>query len=103
MCRLLREQFLENCSGLELVCVGLVAGIRRDRERQRVEDLRFVVFRIFCRNLPHGIAIGEQAHLLWRVFKVAVQLADCLKIGAFAVRLCARPCAAFSALAPKLQ
>jgi hypothetical protein len=103
MRRLLREQFLENCSRLELVCVGRVAEIRCNRERQCIEDLRFVVVRIFCRNLSHGIAIGEPSRLLRRTSEVPVQIAYGREIGAFAACLCAPPFAAFSVLAAKLQ
>jgi hypothetical protein len=27
-------------------------------------NLRFVIFRVFCRDVPHGVAVGEQARLL---------------------------------------
>jgi hypothetical protein len=103
MCRLLRKQFFKDYSRPELVCVGLVVGIRRDGERQRVEDPCFVVFRVLLGNASHGIAICVQAHLLWRAFKVPVQLADCRKIGAFALRSCTQLLASFGALLPKLQ
>jgi len=103
MRRFLRKQFLENCSRLETVCVALVPGIFRDCERQCVEDLRFMVLRIFCRDVPHGVAIGAQAYLLRRAFEVVVQLADGREIGAFALGLCAQLFASFGALPPELQ
>ena len=89
MSRFLCKQFLKNCSRPELVCVDLVIRIRGDRERQRVEDLCFVIFGVLLGNALHSIAIGEQAHLLWSAFKVAVQLTDRRQIGAFALSSCA--------------
>ena len=41
--------------------------------------------------------------MLRRTFKVAIQLADCREIGAFAVRFCAQLFASFGALPPELQ
>jgi hypothetical protein len=62
-----------------------------------------MIFRIFRRHVSHGIAIGEQTRLLQRSLEVSVQIAYGREIGAFALRLCAQPFAAFSALAPELQ
>src|SRR5580693_2296782 len=62
-----------------------------------------MVLRIFGREFPHGVAIGEQPRLLRRAFEVAVQLADGRDIGAFALRLCAQLLASFDASPPELQ
>ncbi len=103
MRRLLREQFFEYRSRLESPRVCFVRGIFRSRDRQRVEDLRLMVFRIFRRDFPHGVAIGDQARSLRRALEVAVQLADGREIRPFALRLCAYGLAAFRALPPRLQ
>src|SRR5208282_6435753 len=98
MGRLLLEQFLENGSRLEPVCVGLIGGVLRHGERERVENLRFVIFRELCRDLSHGIAISKQERLLRRIFEVAVQFADRREISAFSIRLCTLALAAFGVL-----
>src|SRR5450432_71475 len=103
MRRLLREQPLENCSRLEPSSVGLVRGIFRRCERQRVEDLRLMIIWIFRRHDCHGIAIGEQPHLLRRGLEVGIQLAHGLEISTFALRLRTHAFTAFGAVPPKLQ
>src|SRR6202142_642847 len=103
MRRLLLEQFFEYRSGLEPPSVCFVRGNFRSRNRQRVEDLRLMVFGIFRRDFSHGVAIGDQARSLRRALVVAVQLADCREIHSFALRLCAHGLAAFCALPPYLQ
>src|SRR5437764_6375311 len=102
MLRLLLEQLLENRSRLEPPRVGLVRGIFRSRDRECIEDLRLVVFRIFCRDLVHGVAISDQARSLQRVLVIAIQLSDGREVRAFALRFCTRSFAAFRALPPCL-
>ena len=72
MGRVLLEQFLEYRTRLESICVGLVAGVLRNRQRQGVKYLCFIVLRIFARNDRHGIAVGEQAKLLRHLFRVVI-------------------------------
>src|SRR6266853_3123769 len=62
-----------------------------------------MVLRIFRRDFPHGVAIGDQARSLRRALVGAVQLADSPEISPFAFRLCAYGLAAFSASPPCLQ
>ena len=50
-----------------------------------------------------GVAVGEQADLLWSTFKVAVQLAGSSEVGTFAVRLRPQLFASFGALPSELQ
>ena len=47
MLRLALPDRLQDCRALELLRVGLVIGRRRRIERDRIENLRFVVVRIF--------------------------------------------------------
>src|SRR5882762_5519979 len=62
-----------------------------------------MVFWIFRRDFPHGVAIGDQARSLRRALVVAVQRADRREIRPFTLRLCAHSLAAFRALPPCLQ
>src|SRR5258708_12005022 len=103
MRRLLLEQFFKNRSCPEPPGVGFVRRILRSSDRQRVEDLRFMVFGIFRGYFPHGLAVGEQARSLRRTLEVAVQVADSLEISPFTLRLCAHNLPAFRALPPCLQ
>ena len=64
MLRLALEDRLEDGRPLELVGVGLVGGRRRDIERDRVEDLGFVVIGIFRRQRLHRLQIGLHARLV---------------------------------------
>ena len=86
MRRLFLEQFFQNRSRFEPPGVRLVLRIFRSRDRQRVKNLRFMVLGIFRRDLLHGVAIGDQARSLRRVFEVAIQLADGREIRPFALR-----------------
>ena len=58
MLRLALADRLEDRRALELVGIGLVARRGRDVQRDGVEDLRFVVVRIFRRQLLHRLEIG---------------------------------------------
>src|SRR5580700_5188201 len=62
-----------------------------------------MVFWIFRRERPHGVAISDQASSLRRSLVVAVQLADRREICPFALRLCAHALAAFRARPSCLQ
>ena len=58
MLRLALRDRLQDGRALELVGVGLVGRRSRGVERERVVDLRFIVFRIALRQLFHGLGIG---------------------------------------------
>ena len=61
MLRLALEDRLQDRRAFELVGVGLVGRRGRRVERERVVDLRLVVFRIALRQLLHGLGIGLHA------------------------------------------
>src|ERR1022692_2657054 len=100
---LLFKQFLEDRSRLQPPRVGLVCRIFRSRDRQRIEDLCLMVFRIFRSDLLHGVAISDQPCSLRLALVLDVQLADGGKIRPFPLRLCAQCIAALRALTPCLQ
>jgi hypothetical protein len=61
MVRLRSKDLFEDSTGLELFGVGLVAGQRRLVKRQRVEDCRLRIVRIFLHDLFHRLFVGETA------------------------------------------
>src|ERR1700693_569817 len=101
--RLFGKECLQNRSGLETPGIRFVCGIFGGGERQSVEDLRLVVVGIFCGNLLHGVAIGEQTGGLRSALEGVVQLADCGDVGPFAIGLCTSGFAAFGVLLTCLQ
>src|SRR5581483_10669133 len=88
---------------LEASSIGLVRGIFRSGDCQRVKDLRLGIIGILRHDLLHGVAIRDQARLLRRVLEVPVQLANGSEIRLFTLGLFANSLATFHTLTPCLQ
>ena len=73
MVRLERVQLFQNRARLQLVCVRFVRRQRGRRERQRPEDRRFAIVRIFRREIAHRFFVGDDAGALIELVGVDVQ------------------------------
>ena len=82
---MLREQRIENGAGLVLARVGLVGRIRRERDRQRVEDRGLVVCRILRGERRHGIAIRPGPLGLADALVVRVEVRRGVDVGALSL------------------
>ena len=76
MVGLLGEDLFEDRRSLELFGVGLVGGVERDVERQRVEDGRLAVVGIALGELFHGLLIGDGARPVVDLLGVLVERLD---------------------------
>ena len=88
MPRLAAEDRLEDGGALELIGVGLVVGRSRDVERDGIEDLRFVIVRIFLRQRFHRLEIGLDTLSMRNLVVVGVE--DHQRIDVIALALGAR-------------
>ena len=76
MPRLALEDRLQDGGALELIGIGLVVGRGRDVERDRVEDLRFVVVGIALRQRFHRLEIGLHARAVRDLVVVGIETAS---------------------------
>ena len=102
MPRLAFEDRLQDRRAFELICIGLVVGGSRNVECDGVENLRFMIFRIFRREFSHSIAVRNQTRVLSRALEMLVQVGDCGDVGAFALRLDSYRFTPFGALSARL-
>ena len=87
MLRLALENRLEDRRAFELVGVGLVGGRGRDIERNRVEDLGFVVVGIFCGQRFHRLQVGLHARLVRGLVEVDIHHRQRVDVVALALGL----------------
>ena len=86
MLRLALENRFEDRRPFELIGVGLVGGRRRHIERDRVEDLGFVVIGIFRGQRLHRLQIGLHARLVRGLVEVDIHHRQRVDVVALALR-----------------
>ena len=92
---MLPELLLQDRRRLQVGGIGLVGLLLRAAEVERIEDLRFVVLRVFRRQLLIGLGAGNLPLALGAFVEVLVIRGHRLEVVAFALRLRAHLAAAF--------
>src|SRR5579859_771837 len=92
MIRILRKKFLQQCPGLELLCISLIGRIGGCRESQSVENCSFDITGVSSTDTRHCAFVRQYTRTLIGIRGVGKEMCDSLDIGAFTFRL--RTCGA---------